>query len=261
MFPHHVETIEKVTEHFKNDPQVEALLLTGSISHGFESEGSDVDIAIIISDDDYQARLKTGQVTFFSVELCTYQGGYVDGKYISLELIRKVADMGSDPARFAFDGARILFNRIQGLEDELRRAVAYPAAENEERIQSFRAQLEAWNWYYGEARKKDNQYLLGVAANNLILFGGRLVLAHNKMLYPYHKWFLRVLEAAPEKPAGLMPCIQKLVVGHSAENIEAFYQMIKTYQPWKENPNGWGAQFMLDSELNWIHGRAPIADI
>jgi hypothetical protein len=81
------------------------------------------------------------------------------------------------------------------------------------------------------------------------------------MLYPYHKWFLKVLERAKDKPSGLMACIQALSESHTVENIEEFYGKIKTFQPWQSNPNGWGAQFMLDSELNWIDGKTPVDDL
>jgi hypothetical protein len=95
----------------------------------------------------------------------------------------------------------------------------------------------------------------------MILFGGRLILAHNEMLYPYHKWFLKVLEKAKEKPLDLMSCIQTLTESPTTENIEAFYEKIKTFQSWSSNPYGWGAQFMLDSELNWLDGRTPVDDL
>jgi len=81
------------------------------------------------------------------------------------------------------------------------------------------------------------------------------------MLYPYHKWFLKVLERAGEKPSDLMACIHALSELPSAEHIEAFYEKVKTFQPWIGNPNGWGAQFMLDSELNWMEGRTPVDDL
>ncbi len=261
MYSHHIQSIQNVKEHFERDPQVLALLLSGSIAHGFESETSDVDILIFLPEEEYQRRLQTGQVTFFDLDLCTYQGGYVDGKYLSLSFVRQVAEKGSEPARFAFEGAQILFNRIEGFEQEIRRVVAYPIAEKAERIKRFRAQLEAWHWYCGEATKKNNQYLLGVAVGKLILFGGRLILAHNEMLYPYHKWFLNVLEQAKDKPADLMSSIQKLNADPAMENVEAFYQKVKTFQPWNENPHGWGAQFMLDSELNWMDGKTPVDDL
>lgn len=261
MDPHHSQTIQNVTEYFQRDPEVLALLLSGSIAHGFETSTSDVDIMIFISEENYQKRLQTGQLTFFSTDLSTYEGGYVDGKYISLDFVKQVLEKGSDPARFAFEGAQVLFSRIEGFEEEICRSAEYPIAEKAERIKRFHAQLEAWHWYCGEALKRGNQYLLGTAVSKLILFGGRLILTHNEMLYPYHKWFLKVLEQAKDKPSDLMASIQALTESPTMENIEAFYQTVKTFQPWAENPYGWGAQFMLDSELNWMDGKTPVDDL
>jgi hypothetical protein len=76
--------------------------------------------------------------------------------------------------------------------------------------------------------------LLGTTISKLILFGGRLVLAHNEMLYPYHKWFLKVLGSAKDKPFDLMVCIQTLNESPTAENVEAFYKKVKTVQLWNE---------------------------
>ncbi|MGB8981494.1 MAG: nucleotidyltransferase domain-containing protein [Anaerolineales bacterium] len=261
MHPHHSQTIQNVKEYFQRDPAVLALLLSGSIAHGFETPASDVDILIFLPQEEYQRRLQAGQVTFFNTELSTYPGGYVDGKYLSLDFIRQVAERGSEPARFAFEGCQVLFNRMEGFEQEIRRVVAYPIAEKAERVQRFAAQLEAWHWYCGEALKQGNRYLLGTAVSKLILFGGRLILAHNEMLYPYHKWFLKVLENARDKPDGFMACLRALNAEPTPDNIEAFYQAVKTFQPWNQNPYGWGAQFMLDSELNWMDGKTPVDDL
>ncbi len=261
MHSHHIQSIQNVREYFERDPEVLALLLSGSIAHGFESPSSDVDIMIFLSKENHQKRFQTGQLTFFTTELCTYEGGYVDGKYLSLNFLKQVAEKGSEPARFAFEGSQILFSKIEGFEQEIHRIVEYPVAEKAERIKRFAAQLEAWHWYCGEALKQGNRYLLGIAAGKLILFGGRLILAHNEMLYPYHKWFLKVLERAKEKPADFMACLQALSAEPTAENVEAFYQTVKTFQPWTQNPYGWGAQFMLDSELNWLDGKTPVDDV
>ena len=261
MHPHHLRTIQNVKEYFQRDPEVLALLLSGSIAHGFQTPTSDVDIMIFISEDDYQKRFQAGQLTFFNTELSTYEGGYVDGKYISLNFVKQVMEKGSDPARFAFEGSQVLFSRIEGFEEDICRIAEYPIAEKAERIKRFHAQLEAWHWYCGEALKRENRYLLGIAISKLILFGGRLILTHNEMLYPYHKWFLKVLERAGDKPADLIASIQTLTELPTIENIEAFYQKVKTFQPWAENPYGWGAQFMLDSELNWMDGKTPIDDL
>jgi len=261
MYSHHAQSIQNVTEYFRHDPEVLALLLSGSIAYGFESRASDVDILILVSDETYQRRFQKGDIHFYNKELCTYEGGYVDGKYLSLDFVKQVLAKGSEPARFAFEGSQVLFSNIEGFEEDVCRIAEYPIAEKAERIQRFYAQFEAWNWYSGEALAKNNRYLLGTSISKLILFGGRLILAHNEMLYPYHKWFLKVLEQAKDKPADLLETILTVSESPMAENITTFYEKIKTFRVWSNNPYGWPAQFMLDSELNWMDGRTPIDDL
>src|SRR5690349_24772735 len=111
LLPHHVETIKKTAEYFRSQEEVQALILGGSLAHGFGTAGSDVDVMMVVSDADYQRRLAAGQTCFFSRELCVYPEGYVDGKYISDQLLEQVIDRGSEPARFAFKDAQILFSR------------------------------------------------------------------------------------------------------------------------------------------------------
>jgi hypothetical protein len=261
MFSHHSQTIQNVKEYFQHDPEVQALLLSGSIAHGFESATSDVDIMIFVAEEVYQKRSQDGQLHFFNTDLCTYEGGYVDGKYLNLNFVTQVLEKGSEPARFAFEGSQVLFSRVDGFEADVRRVAQYPVAEKAERIMRFYAQFEAWHWYCGEALAKGNPYLLGTSVSKLILFGGRLILAHNEMLYPYHKWFLRVLERAEHKPSGLMACINALTESPTAHNFEAFYEMVKTFQTWSGDPHRWPVQFMLDTELNWIDGDTPVDDL
>ena len=151
MYPHHSQSIQNVTEYFQRDPEVLALLLGGSIAHGFETSTSDVDILIIISDEDHKRRSETNQIHFFNRDLCTYEGGYVDGKYTSPRFIEQVKEKGSEPARFAFAGSRILFSKVAGLGETLRQVTQYPSAEKPERIRRFYAQFEAWHWYCQES--------------------------------------------------------------------------------------------------------------
>jgi predicted nucleotidyltransferase len=261
MHEHHNQTIWNVKEYFQRDPEVQALLLSGSIAHGFQAPNSDIDIMIFVAEEDYQKSYQTGQLHFFNRDLCTYEGGYVDGKYLSLNFVKQVLERGSEPARFAFEGSRVLFSRVDGFEEDICKIAEYPVQEKAERIKRFYAQFEAWHWYCGEALAKGNRYLLGTAVSKLILFGGRLILAHNELLYPYHKWFLRVLECAKDKPSGLMDRIQTLTESPTAAGIEAFYETVKSFHPWSDNPYHWPVQFLLDSELNWMEGKTPVDDL
>ena len=261
MYSHHTDSIQRVTEYFRSDPEVLALLLGGSIAHGFEAETSDVDIMIFVSDEEYQRRLASNQIHFFNTELTTYAGGYVDGKYSTRSFVQQVIAKGSEPARFAFADSQILFSKLAGFEADVRKAAEYPKEKQAEHIQRFYAQFEAWHWYCGEALQKGNQYLLGTSISKFILFSGRLILAHNKLLYPYHKWFLKVLEGAKDKPVDLLESIHKLNENPISENIEALYEKVKSFQPWIEGDFSWPTQFMFDSELNWRDSTTPVDDL
>jgi hypothetical protein len=185
----------------------------------------------------------------------------VDGKYLGLGFLEQVRKKGSEPARFAFAGSRVLFSRVEGLAEEICRIAEYPTMEKSARIKRFYAQFEAWHWYCHESIRLKNDCLLGTSVSKFILFSGRLILAHNELLYPYHKWFLRVLEDAREKPEGLLDCIHQLNSMPVHENIEALYDNVRTFQPWTDEALSWPTQFMVDSELNWLEGKTPVDDL
>ena len=261
MFAHHRATIDRATEYFAARAETKGILVGGSIAHGFETATSDVDLMIVVSDDDYEGRRTSGDVTWVSTEMATYPGGYVDAKYISTELIRAVSERGSEPARFAFDRVIVAASRIPGLEDLVREAARYPSEERDGKLERFRAQLDAWHWYCREADRLADPYLLSQAVPNLVLFAGRLILAHNGVLYPYHKWFLRVLAGVPDKPAGLMDLIDEVVDRRQPGAIEALHGLVAGYADWPDGGMSWGARFMLDTELAWLDGRAPVGDL
>lgn len=261
MYQHHTESIEHVKSYFLAQPNIQALLLGGSIAHGYENIDSDVDVMIIVSPAEHSMRMANGTLHFFNRELVTYPQGYVDGKYSSIEFLRAVAERGSEPARFAFAGAQVLFTHIDGLEDVLKRIAAYPVDQKIDRIQRFFAQFETWAWYVNEGLRLKNQYLINLSVAKLILFGCRLVLAHNEMLYPYHKWLMRVLSDAPEKPAGLMATIEAVQTAPSELTVNAFVECVRDYRKWETVSTGWPNQFMLDSELTWMNGQTPIDDL
>ncbi|MEY2935506.1 MAG: hypothetical protein RL033_6255 [Pseudomonadota bacterium] len=258
-FAHHAETLARVRTHFAAQPEVSAVLLGGSIAHGFASAQSDVDIAIVVPDEQFQDRLRRADTCFFSRELCTYPEGYVDGKYISEAFLDQVAQRGSEPARFAFQDVQVVFNHSPTLLPRLTAAARYPSEEQAERIRRFQAQCSAWHWYTSEARKRQDLPLLRTAVSKLSLFGGRLILAHNQLLYPYHKWFLRVLEQAPQKPPELLPLMQELARDPQPDTATRFVELLRAIGTWPTS--SWGPQFMIDSELTWLHGNPPIDDL
>lgn len=259
-YPHHERTFERLIDRYQADPNFLALLIGGSLAKGYGDENSDVDFMLIATDEEYARRQPDRALTIYGTELCDYPGGYVDGKIIDAAFLAEVADRGSEPARSAFEQVRVAYSRLPQLADLLKSITTYPEAKHVDKVRSFYAQLLAMQWYVGEAEKRANQYLLMHTVSELVLFGGRLILAHNRLLYPYHKWFLRRVQDAPDKPADLMVLIDAVLNTPSKANADRFCEAILNFTEWPAPPEGWPARFMEDTEWAWRYGQAAIAD-
>jgi hypothetical protein len=260
---HHEQSIENLVAEFEKDPSILALILGGSLAHGFAKPDSDIDVSIVVDSAEYQRRKRENRLHYNNRALCAYEQGYIDGKYVDSDFLQLVAQRGSDPARYAYQGNRVLFSRLDGLEDLLARIVQYPVQQKRERTDRFVAQLLAWRWYYSQAIRQQNDYLVFLSIQKLILFSARLILVNNELLFPYHKWLLRVLEAAPRQPEGMLADIRTLTTDHCENKVQAYCHKILTFlavDPAAAD-SVWPSQFMKDTELRWVTEESAIDDI
>jgi predicted nucleotidyltransferase len=262
IFPHQQKAIDYIVKKFSTDQQVDALMIYGSIAHGFNTENSDVDIAIVISDTLYEQRKKENNITYWESLSQFYNGGYIDGKYITLDYLKLVAEKGNDPTKFAFHDAIVKFDKTNKVQELLEDISIFPIEKKQDRAIKFVSQLLVWKWYSEEAINKKDKYLLDLSVSKLILFGGRLILLHNCMFFPYHKWFLKLLENAPNKPDFLMMIIDKLLINKSTENINEFYNTINNYYDFAEGQEyNCLFHFIKDVEHNWMYNNEFIENI
>ena len=261
MEKHHQEAVDIFLKRYEGDDTVLGILLCGSIAHGFAKPDSDIDVAIIVSPEEFRKRKEQGKLAFSIWDICTYEHGYVDCKVVDVEMLGTIAEKGSDASRYAFQGCRVLYSRIDNLEELLSRIDRYPVDVKEERRRRFASQILAWKWYYSEGVKKNNPYLLYLAIQKIVLFSSRIVLNENAMLFPYHKWMLRVLETAPEKPAGFLDKINALLLDHNPDKVNAFCLEVLDFISFTEQTVDWPNYFLKDSEQNWIEHEPPVDDL
>ncbi|MDR3595974.1 nucleotidyltransferase domain-containing protein [Clostridium sp.] len=261
MYNHHKKAIEDITNKLKTNEEILGIIIGGSVAHGFANEKSDIDIMIVLSDEDFQKHLKEKNIGYYEEEICPRDGGYVDGKYISLDFIKKVCTQGSEPAKFAFKDAFVTYSKVEGLKELVENASSYPIKNKEINLERFISQFKGWHWYYNEGLKRNNLYLINIAATNMVLFAGRLILTYNETLYPYHKWFFKVLEQCPNKPENLINLMNNLIEDKNETNANILYDSIINFTDWNDGNKPWNIQFMLDSELTWLDGFVPVADI
>jgi len=260
MREHHKKAIERLTESIRSNLRYNALIITGSVAKGVEREDSDVDVILVATDKEYERRNKRNNILYYETQFCDYPGGYIDGKIVNIEYLRLVAEEGTEPARDAFRRTWIAYSEIPELENLLRKIPVYQKSEKLEKIQKFYAQFEIAYWYIQEAERRSDNYLLTRAISDLVLFGGRLILAHNEIIFPYHKLFMIALKEAKEKPTNLIVLIEDLLEKRNSQTAKDIYNSIKNFRKWEFRgiPS---VRFMLDTELAWFYKTPYVGDL
>ncbi len=257
---HHQRAIERLADAYRDDARFRGLIIGGSIAKGFARDDSDVDFMIIATDAEYERRLAARDLFINRRDLCDYENGFVDGKIINLAFLEDVADIGNEPSRAAFLGAFAAYSHIPDLDALLERIPVYPEAGHEFRIKAFYSMAFIQHWLLHEAERHGNRYTLTRAASQLALFCGRLILAYNRTLFPYHKWLPKTLEAVADKPAGLMPCFEALLNDPCGDRAQALFQRVREFRDWGVSDLEAYTWFMTDVEWSWLSGTTPLED-
>ena len=257
---HHARTIAKVTDLFRDNPAFPALIVGGSIVKGLARPDSDVDLILVATDEEYEKRRAAGQLQYFTRELCDYEGGYVDGKVVNLQFLKDAAERGSEPARSAFVDAYLGYSRIPGLKDLITRIAVYQESERRTKIESFLSQVMLLKWFVGEAEKRSQLYLMTQVVSNLVLFAGRIVLAHNRILFPAHKWFITLVEKAPEKPEGFVKMTEDVLRQPCQATADRLHDAVVNWQQWNWPFDRAVQRYMEDIEWTWRTGRPSLQE-
>lgn len=260
-YMHHQKGVQYITTLLQQDPEVLAVLVGGSIAHRREREDSDIDLMIMVSDADFHRR--TEQLKTWYLQRIEIDGReiVVDGKYISESYIQLVKEQGNEPTKYALQDAIVTYSSTDGLEDQLHSACAYPIERKQDNINRFFAQFMGWHWYCDQAIRRDDAYVLTMAVGKMLLFAGRMILADNEILYPYHKWLLKALQDAPDKPEGLMESIDKMLDQPTQDHITAFFELVKEHKEWKTDTVAWPNTVARDNELVWMEREPHVDDI
>lgn len=261
MFEHHKRALEKLAEALKPDPSFLAVITGGSLAQGKGRESSDVDVYLVVTDEAYEERKKENGLFYLNRDVCDYEGGYVDGKIINLRFLELAAERGSEPTRSSFVGSKTIYSAIPNLDELIARIPVYPEGNRERNLADFFAQVYLYGYYFaGEAVKKNNPYLLSQSVSSLVLFAGRIVLAHNRILFPCHKSLMSAVESAPEKPNRFVETALDLLQHPTYEKCSSFVQMMLDFRDPGITYQQAVSLFVENNEWNWLEQDPPLSD-
>ncbi|MDW3193913.1 MAG: nucleotidyltransferase domain-containing protein [Cytophagales bacterium] len=258
--PHHLKAIENLVSAYKGDPTFQAIIIGGSVAKGCARDDSDVDFMIVATEKEFQKRFQNNDLFINRTDLTDYPGGFVDGKIVDMAYLKKVLDDGNEPSRAAFDGAFTPYSKIDGLQEMIDSIARYPEETRAEKMRTFYSMAFIQNWLMNEADRHNNLYTKTRAASQLTLFAGRLILAYNRLLFPYHKWFYEYLSRCKEQPVGLMDQMNQVLNDPSRENSEILFHNIRSWRDWGVEDLDAYLWFMKDVEWSWMDDKATLED-
>ena len=263
MRDHHRRALEKAqTRLLAEHPDLLAIILGGSIAKGIEHEHSDVDLIVVVTDDGYTKRQSANRVGFFYKDVCDYPGGYVEGRFVSRTFIADAAARGSEPTRHSFTGVYPVYCVDPAIVAWLPKIPVYPEDQHQAKIASFLAQMQLNQFFFwNEGKRRGDRYLQLHAATEIVLFGCRLILAENRILFACQKRLTEQTLAAPRKPDGFDAKLNRLLTEMSDEAKEDFCKTVMAFVSF----TGWPtadplSRFMLDVEMSWFNRTPAVAE-
>lgn len=225
---HHEESIPNMITHYRENPEVKALFLIGSVATGTERPESDLDGVAVVSGDYYISR-KENTTQLESVwGKCTYEGGYFDVHYMTRNMLIDAADNGTEPMRNMFSCARTLFTDEPDLPEIVARIPVFQKAEKAAKQLRHYCTFKQYYMYYLKVCKPVGAARLH-AANGMIYSVYRLILLENEILFPSVRKLERTVAGEQNKPDGIIEKCARLIGSLADEDA---LELIETYECW-----------------------------
>ena len=228
MLKHHEDSIKIMIEHYKEDPEIIALFLVGSLVTGTERPDSDLDGVAIVSDECYEKK-KNGKGTMETHwGKCTYDDGYFDIKFMTRKLLEEYAETGSEPNRNLFINAKVLYCDDPELPELAKKIPVFPEKTLENKQKRRYSTLKQAYTYFWVCCKPQGCYRYYIA--NIMVFNlYRLILLENRILFPSSRKLEETVERAENKPENIINICRRFMETLTDEDA---LSLVKIYEEW-----------------------------
>jgi len=229
MYKHHRDSIENMIAHYRENHEIKALFLVGSVATGTVRPDSDLDGVAIVSKD-YCDNLKATGKGLEEVYRgkCTYDGGYFNIHYMTKENMEQLAENGSEPMRNMFSCAKVLFCDLPGLAELAASIPVYPKADISKKQLRYYCTFKQFYRYFWVSCKPEG-FMRHHVANGMVYNLYRLILLENEILFPSMRKLEEYVNHAPRKPEGLIEKCRIFMETLSDENAKL---LVDSYESW-----------------------------
>ena len=261
MLEHHKKSLENLIDYFKSDPDVVAVVLGGSVAKGLERPDSDIDAIVVVTDERYALLEKENRIAECIFGRCTYEHGYFDIKYTTVNYLETLAARGSEPARNAFRASVCVYGGDEHIRALIKEIPVFQKQEKADKMLSFYSALSLGDGYFWNM-SHSNAYLRMRAASDIVLYGLRLVLQNNEILFPCHKALLETVANLENKPENIVEKAERFLKELTDESKNEFVGAVLGYIDYAppENYDAVLTRFIDDNEIWWYKKRPNIAE-
>ena len=230
MYPHHIESAQKLREYFEGQEGVIAVVLDGSTVKGNARPDSDIDAIIVVTEEKYAELAAQNRLAEVIPGHCTYEGGYFDIKYKTKAILRRAAEFASEPTRNAYVKAQVLCTTDAEIPALVAAIERYPEHTVADKIRCFCANLQLNRGYFLNIVPEDNSYMRAHLAQEIVYSVYRLILIENRALCPCNRRLEETVRACKKRPDDILELGKAFLQEITVERCEAFVQAF-----WKQS--------------------------
>lgn len=253
------ETIERLIGCATNDETILGLILCGSLARGTETDESDVDVIVVVTDDRFR-REQTDKNFFWGTDFDSEDLPIeVDGKVVPKCFLRESLRSGNESIRSTLFHSKMIYTCDQDLEEMLRSFSGSFNGDKLENIRKFYALMKSSRFSAGV--DKGNLLFVQKCIFDTVYFACRLLLAHNDILFPCVKNLYKEIENCTKIPEGFVEQMNDVLSTHSIEKLASFYKTVNEYLRQYHYDNRIRKGYVLENELFWFFGIKPYAEL
>ena len=230
MYPHHIESAQKLRKYFEGQEGVIAIVLDGSTVKGNARPDSDIDAIIVVTEEKYAELAAQNRLAEVIPGHCTYEGGYFDIKYKTKAILRRAAEFASEPTRNAYVKAQVLCTTDAEIPALVAAIERYPEHTVADKIRCFCANLQLNRGYFLNIVPEDNSYMRAHLAQEIVYSVYRLILIENRALFPCNRRLEETVRACKKRPDDILELGKAFLQEITVERCEAFVQAF-----WKQS--------------------------
>ena len=230
MYPHHIESAQKLRKYFEGQEGVIAIVLDGSTVKGNARPDSDIDAIIVVTEEKYAELAAQNRLAEVIPGHCTYEGGYFDIKYKTKAILRRAAEHASEPTRNAYVKAQVLCTTDAKIPALVAAIERYPEHTVADKIRCFCANLQLNRGYFLNIVPEDNSYMRAHLAQEIVYSVYRLILIENRALFPCNRRLEETVRACKKRPDDILELGKAFLQEITVERCEAFVQAF-----WKQS--------------------------